>query len=91
MITRDGELAMLAQLEAVLARCRYRIVRCYFDRTIPRRQVRGLGNLSLADAQAHCRKAETSSSTCTGKVGRARTARRGPWFDAYEAVKGGSR
>lgn len=40
---------------------------------------------TLADAQAHCRNPETSSATCTGATGRARTRRNGPWFDGYTA------
>jgi hypothetical protein len=41
--------------------------------------------LSLEEAQAHCRDSETSSRTATTKVGTARTAVFGPWFDGYES------
>lgn len=40
--------------------------------------------LSLEEAQQHCSDPETSSSTATGKTARARTLKRGAWFDAYD-------
>lgn len=43
--------------------------------------------LTLEEAQSHCRDPETSSSKCTSKEGKRRTARRGPWMDVYEEVK----
>jgi hypothetical protein len=58
----------------------YRVVRRYFRggrRVIAR-------GLSLAEAQAHCRNPETSSSTCRGTKGKQRTERYGPWFDGFE-------
>lgn len=58
---------------------RYRIVRHYFNgrpRTIAR-------DLTLAEAQEHCRNPETSSKTATSSAARARTRRMGPWFDGY--------
>lgn len=42
-------------------------------------------NLTLEEAQAHCRDPETSSSTCTSSVALARTRKSGPWFDCYES------
>jgi hypothetical protein len=39
--------------------------------------------LTLEEAQAHCKDPETSSRTATTKVGTARTAVFGPWFDGY--------
>jgi hypothetical protein len=58
----------------------YRIVRMYQNG--PKRTI--LRGLTLAEAQAHCSDPETSSSTCTGKVGKARTRKLGPWFDGYD-------
>lgn len=43
--------------------------------------------LTEEQAQRWCSDPETSSSTCKGKVGRARTRRSGPWFDGYREVK----
>lgn len=59
---------------------RYRVVRFYKDSYGQRTIKRGL---TLAEAQAHCSDPETSSSTCTGKAGRERTRKLGPWFDGY--------
>jgi len=59
----------------------YRVVRMYFRggrRTI-------IARCTLAEAQAHCSDPETSSSTCTTSVGKARTRKLGPWFDGYES------
>lgn len=60
----------------------YKIVRRFFMGHKP--QIIATG-LTLAQAQAHCRDRETSSSTCTEKAGFALAAARGPWFDGYEA------
>lgn len=61
--------------------CRvFNIVRHYFDYA-PRRIKRGL---TLAEAQAHCRDPETSSTTATKPGAKARTTRLGAWFDGYE-------
>ena len=57
----------------------YRIVRNYFNGR-PRLIRTGL---TLEEAKRHCQDPETSSSTCKGKVGKARTRRMGPWFDSY--------
>ncbi len=65
------------------AECRhYRVVRFYFNRPGTRRTI--LAGLTESEAQAHCADPNTSSTTCTTKVGRARTRRMGPWFDGYE-------
>lgn len=61
----------------------YRIVRFYQRARIRRRVL--VERCTLAEAQAHCRNPQTSSSTATGKSQRARTRRVGPWFDGYEA------
>jgi hypothetical protein len=60
----------------------YKIVRFYFDNAIPSRVIKR--NLTLEEAQTHCRDPETSSRTCTKYHNRKRTARIGPWFDGYE-------
>ena len=39
--------------------------------------------LTLAEAQAHCRDAETSSSTATSTEAVSHTDEFGPWFDGY--------
>lgn len=59
----------------------YKIVRMYQGNT-PRRTIDR--ELTLEEAQAHCKNPETSSSTCTTSEGRKRTRRLGPWFDGYE-------
>lgn len=62
----------------------YRIVRFYFDSDGgARRRVIARG-LTPEEAQEHCTDPETSSATCTTKVGRRRTKRVGRWFDGYE-------
>ena len=61
---------------------RYRIVRFYESAGIRRRVI--AKGLTLEQAQAHCYDPETSSSTCVGKAGRARTKKVGRWFDGYE-------
>lgn len=61
---------------------RYKIIRMYFNGE-PRRRTLARG-LTLEEAQRHCQDPETSSRTCTQSANRARTRRRGPWFDGYE-------
>jgi hypothetical protein len=59
---------------------KYKIVRGYMrggKRTIAT-------ELTLEEAQAHCRDPETSSRTCTKAASKRRTQQRGPWFDGYE-------
>lgn len=68
--------------EAMEARRSYNIVRFYRNASIRRRVLRE--RVTLAEAQAWCSNPETSSSTCTNTVGRARTRRVGAWFDGYE-------
>jgi len=62
----------------------YRIRRLYRDSDASRVIRSGL---TLEQAQAHCQNPETSSSTATGSVERARTRTRGPWFDSYESMR----
>jgi len=58
----------------------YRIVRSFRDSD---RRVTVATGLTQEQAQAHCSNPETSSSTCTNSVGKARTRRSGPWFDGW--------
>ena len=59
----------------------YKIVRHYFNTA----QTRTIATqLTLVEAQAHCKNPETSSSTATSKTAKARTKIMGPWFDGYE-------
>jgi hypothetical protein len=58
----------------------YKIVRHFFNSNRKRTVDRGL---TLAEAQAHCKDPETSSSTCTTSTAKQRTRRYGPWFDGY--------
>ncbi len=60
----------------------YEVFRSYFNhgtRTLKR-------DLTLEEAQKHCQDPETSSRTCTGKSGRDRTKKYGPWFDGYRMM-----
>jgi len=63
----------------------YRIVRMYRDANISKRVIKR--GLTLEQAQRHCSDPETSSSTCTSKVGKARTRKLGAWFDGYEEAR----
>ena len=60
----------------------YYIVRMYQASDKPSRIIKR--GLTLEEAQAHCRDKETSSTTCTGEDGQARTRRSGPWFEGYD-------
>ena len=59
----------------------YKIVRMYFNNDVSNRTIKK--NLTLEEAQAHCKDPETSSKTCKKYAGRKRTQRFGPWFDGY--------
>ena len=61
---------------------KYMVVRMYRDDENLTEIVKR--NLTLEQAQEHCRDPETSSSTCTSAEGKKRTAQKGPWFDGYE-------
>ena len=60
---------------------KYNVTR-FFKDSYKRRTIRQ--GLTLDEAQAHCRDDESSSSTCTNALGKARTSRLGQWFDGYE-------
>lgn len=59
---------------------KFKIIRFYFEGSKKRVIERGL---TLEQVQKHCADPETSSSTCKGKLGKARTKRVGTWFDGY--------
>jgi hypothetical protein len=61
---------------------RYKIVRNFRDGK--NRAVRGKGNLSLAEAKAHCGSPEASWKTCTNPALCRLTERKGPWFDGFQ-------
>lgn len=62
----------------------YKIVRIY--RNGKKRAIRR--GLTEREAQAHCGNPETSSATCTNAVGKRRTKKLGPWFDAFDIDRG---
>jgi len=59
----------------------YKIIRSYGSSNIPNRTIKK--NLTLAEAQAHCKDPETSWRTCTKPAGKRRTRLYGAWFDGY--------
>lgn len=59
----------------------YKIVRMYLNNARSKRTIET--GLTLEEAQAHCKRPETSSRTCTTSAGKRRTRERGPWFDGY--------
>ena len=60
----------------------YRIVRMFKSSDHPTQVVKS--GLTLREAREHCNDPETSSSTCTTKLGQERTQKFGDWFDGYE-------
>ena len=60
----------------------YRIVRMFKSSDHPTQVVKR--GLTLREAREHCRAPETSSSTCTTKLGQERTEKFGAWVDGYE-------
>lgn len=60
----------------------YKIIRHYENENVRRQTIKT--GLTLEEAQEHCRKPETSSSTATSLQARRRTQHRGRWFDSYE-------
>jgi hypothetical protein len=59
----------------------YKIQRIYKDNDTRLLIATGL---TLAEAQAHCRNPETTSSKCKESENVAHTAQYGAWFDTYE-------
>lgn len=67
----------------------YRIIRHYQNDEIPKEII--ATGLTLEEAQKHCRDRESSSSTATSDIARARTKKFGPWFDGWtEEIDGWS-
>lgn len=64
---------------------RYNVDRVYFRRPGHRRRI--LSNVTLEQAQVHCKDLNTSSSTAWKTSAVNRTKRYGPWFDSYTEVK----
>lgn len=62
----------------------YKIIRFYYNSPSGTRRRVVARNLTLEEAQEHCRDKETSSSTATKAAGKRRTKVHGPWFDGYE-------
>jgi hypothetical protein len=62
----------------------YQLIRFYQDRDIPNRTLDT--GLTLAQVQAHCTNPDSSSTTCTTKVGKARTRKLGAWFDGFRTM-----
>ena len=62
----------------------YQIVRCYLDRGTERVIKK---NLTLEEAQAHCRDPETRSKTATSAEARERTRQVGAWVDRFDEQK----
>ena len=65
----------------------YQIIRMYQWGGRDNEILEDLQDLTLSQAQAHCRDPETSSSTCKSPLGHALTEKAGPWFDGYEEMK----
>jgi|TARA_X000001382_G_scaffold22661_1_gene13775 hypothetical protein len=63
----------------------YKIVRMYFNDDVKTKTIKR--NLSLKEAQEHCRDKETSSSTCTLKKNIEHTEKFGAWFDGFTDQK----
>lgn len=59
----------------------YKVMRIFRDRP---RKVTIYDRLTLEEARQICADDESSSISCKGSVGKARTRKYGPWFDAYE-------
>jgi hypothetical protein len=63
----------------------YKVVRMFFRDDIPAKVKRVIKtDLTIEEAQAHCRDRESSSKTCTKPALKAITKQYGPWFDGYE-------
>lgn len=61
----------------------YNIIRYYQSG----KKITILKNLTLEEAQCHCKDPETSSKTCKSRISCERTKRLGPWFEGFTAQK----
>ena len=61
---------------------KYTIMRFYQEDGKRRRVMKK--DLTLEEAQAHCRDRETSSRTCESEENVKHKQKHGPWFDGYE-------
>lgn len=59
----------------------YKIVRYFYSNEISNRTIKK--NLTLEEAQKHCRDPESSSRTCKKPHNKRRTNLLGSWFDGY--------
>jgi hypothetical protein len=60
----------------------YKVVRMFRRDDVRSKTIKT--GLTLAEAQAHCKDPETSSSTCSSLEGLQRTCEMGLWFDGYD-------
>lgn len=65
----------------------YLVMRIFQKGSIPNQIIKT--GLTKAQAQAHCRNKETSSTTCTLPENVARTKKYGHWFDGFNQEKSG--
>lgn len=63
----------------------YKIVRIYKNPHTNSRTIKT--GLTLAEAQAHCKDPESTSSRCTRPEKKRITRRMGEWFDAYDECR----
>lgn len=63
---------------------RFRVVRKYQREGVPDEVV--VPSCSKQEAIDRCNDPDTSYATCSTDEGKARTAEKGPWFDAWEEV-----
>lgn len=61
---------------------KYKIIRCFMNHDSKEMET----DLTLEEAQDHCKDPETSSRKCTSAEGHALTEEFGPWFDSYEEM-----
>jgi hypothetical protein len=62
----------------------FKVVRMFRSENRSTRTIKS--GLTLAEAQAHCHDAETSSRTASSARALRYTERNGPWFDGYDHI-----